>query len=134
MTDEEFLATQVAAEYLAKELTDKSTEQWALWLRNNRNSSRPAVYRVPTRQIGRGAFYRPNDLASFIEFEKKRRLGTVKLSAKAAEALEAFGIGEPGSTAQGRRWVGASANLITDASGVSVQTIINEPLDRKSVV
>lgn len=128
MTEESFMATQVAGKYLAENLPHKSPEQWALWLRNNRNNSRPAVYRVPTHHIGRGAFYLAQELDSFIEFEKTRQLGTVTLSAKAVAAMKAFGIGEPGGTTQGRSWSGASANLVTTGNSASVQTVISDPL------
>lgn len=125
----ELLSRPVAAELLARQLDGKSADQWALWLRNNANTARAAVYRIPVESIGRGSFYQPAELEKFIEFEKSRQLGTIKLAGRAAEALRAFGVGEGGST-QGRPWKGASANVASrEGSGSAfVQAIVNEPL------
>lgn len=124
---EELLNRQVAAEWLNQQLSEKSVEQWVLWLRNNANSARPAKFRIATVTIGRGTFYRVTDLEKFVEFEKGRQLGAVKLTGRAAEVLQAFGIGEEGSSTSGRRWKGGSANVANNGS-VFVQVIVNEPL------
>lgn len=125
---DELLSTQAAADYLAKELPTKTENQWALWLRNNRNQSRSAIYRVPVVHVGRPAFYKHQDLAEFIEFERRMQAGALPLSGRARQALQAFGLGEPGSTGLGRKWQGANANLVTTEQGVAVQFIITEPL------
>ena len=41
--------------------------------------------------------------AARAEFEKQRTLGTLKLSSRAAEALNAFGIGEANGSTTGRK-------------------------------
>ena len=128
MTTTELLSRQAAAEWLAQQLQDKNAEQWALFLRNNANNARRAIYRLPVEQIGRNSFYQPDELAKFVQFEQGRQLGTLKLSGRAAEVLQAFGTGTEGATTNGRKWKGASANLGTDKGAAFVQTIINEPL------
>ncbi|HDR8946015.1 TPA: hypothetical protein QDA71_003016 [Burkholderia vietnamiensis] len=125
---DELLSTQAAAEHLARELPTKSESQWALWLRNNRNQSRSVIYRVPVVHVGRPAYYKPQDLAEFIEFERRMQTGAMPLSGRAKQALQAFGLGEPGSTGLGRKWRDASANLAASEKGALVQFVITEPL------
>lgn len=128
MTTTELLSRQAAAEWLAQQLQDKSVEQWALFLRNNANNARRAVYRLPVEQIGRSSFYQPDELSKFVQFEQGRQLGTLKLSGRAAQAMQAFGIGQDGGSTKGRKWKGGSANLANDNGGVFVQAVISEPL------
>ncbi|MET3819042.1 hypothetical protein ACVK00_003681 [Burkholderia sp. PvR073] len=125
---DELLSTQAAAEHLARELPTKSESQWALWLRNNRNQSRSVIYRIPVVHVGRPAYYKPQDLAEFIEFERRMQTGAMPLSGRAKQALQAFGLGEPGSTGLGRKWRDASANLAASEKGALVQLVISEPL------
>jgi hypothetical protein len=126
---DELLSGSVAGEILHEQMPDKTAEQWRLWLQNNRNQTRRVSYRIPFERMAGGVFYRRDELAKFAEWERARQLGTIKLTGRAAEVLQAFGIGEKGSTTQGRRFKGGSANLVVDAAGeVFVQTIINEPL------
>lgn len=125
---DELLSTQAAAEYLAKELPTKTEDRWALWLRNNRNQSRSAIYRIPVIHVGRPAFYNPQDLDAFIEFERRMQAGALPLSGRAKQALQAFGLGEPGSTGLGRQWKGGSANLAASENDALVQLVITEPL------
>ncbi|HRP25450.1 MAG TPA: hypothetical protein PK205_16505 [Promineifilum sp.] len=128
MSTPELLSRQAAAERLAQQLPDKNAEQWALFLRNNANTARQAFYRLPVERIGRSSFYREGELSKFIEFEKARQIGTLKLSGRAAQALQAFGIGQKGGSTKGRQWKGGSANLINEGESITVQAIINEPL------
>jgi len=130
MATEELLSTQAAAEYLSHQLPDKSVEQWALWLRNNRNQARRAVYRVKSEQLGRMAVYSPEDLTAFVEFEKSRQLGSIKLTGRAAEVMRAFGIGESGGSTLGRKLTVTGINLQIDEATrkAYVQLITNEPL------
>lgn len=128
MNTTDLLSRQAAAEWLAGQLQDKTVKQWALWLRNNANTARRAVYRVQVETVGRSAFYKPDELEKFVEFEKGRQLGQLKLTGRAAEVLQAFGTGTEGATTNGRKWKGGSANLGTDKGAAFVQTIINEPL------
>jgi hypothetical protein len=128
MDTTELFSRQVAAEWLARHLQEKSVDQWALFLRNNANNARRTVYRVPVEQIGRGSFYKPGELEKFVQFEQGRQLGTLKLSGRAAQAMQAYGIGQAGGSAKGRNWKGGGANLGNDKGTVFVQAVINEPL------
>ncbi len=103
MTTTELLSRQAAAEWLAQHLRDKNPEQWGLWLRNNANSARRATYRIPTEQIGRGTFYNLEELAKFVEFERGRQLGSIKLRGRAAEVARAFGLGSTRGSTTGRQ-------------------------------
>lgn len=128
MTTTELLSRQAAAEWLAQQLQDKNAEQWALFLRNNANNARRAIYRLPVEQVGRSSFYQPDELAKFVQFEQGRQLGTLKLSGRAAEVLQAFGTGTTGATANGRKWKGGAANIgLTNGGERFIQTMINEP-------
>lgn len=126
----ERLTTQAAAEYLSQQFPAKTAEQWALWLRNNRNQARRAIYRVKAEQIGRSAFYAPDELAAFVTFEKSRELGTIKLTGRAAEVMHAYGIGTRGGSGTGRKFNVTSINpQIDDATGKPyVQLITDDPL------
>jgi hypothetical protein len=129
-TAEEFWNTSVAAQYLNEQLSDRTVEQWGLWLQNNRNQSRKASFRIPITRIANGAFYRPEDLATFSEFEKSRQLGTLTLSGRSAEALRAFGIGTASGSTTGRKLDVTSISQQTDrATGEQfVQFATNDPL------
>lgn len=125
---QELLNTQAAADWLDKAIPGESRSYWSGVLINNRRNDRSQVYKLPLTRIGKGAFYSVEALNSYAEFEKSRRLGSIKLSGRAAEALHAFGVGQGGSTT-GRIWKGASVTLQTDGAGeVFVQLVIEEPL------
>jgi hypothetical protein len=126
--DQELLSTPVAADLLAEMLPDRNAEAWALWLRNNRNQARKAAYRIPTVRISNGAFYTRDELAKFAEWEKSRQLGKVTLSPRAAEALRAFGVGQPGGSTTGRK-LNYSVNVQPSEGGAPfVQMIVSDPL------
>ncbi|TDG24935.1 hypothetical protein EYW47_08925 [Paraburkholderia silviterrae] len=74
--------------------------------------------------------YSRDDLASLIEFEKTKRIGGVKLSGRAAEAMRAFGIGEKGGSTTGRKLNVSAVTLQADqATGARfVQLITSDPL------
>lgn len=127
MTQETLLTTHAAGDYLHEQMPGESPDYWRQALINNRRNDRKPAHRIPFSTLGRAAVYRPEDLAAFCEFEKSRRLGTVTLSAKAAEALRAIGFGEEGSSTSGRRWKGGSANVV-NIGGMFVQVVVNEPL------
>lgn len=128
MIPSEFLSRQAASEWLAEQLPDKSVNQWALWLRNNANVARHTIYRIPVVAIGRGAFYTPDELAKFAEFEKARQFGQLKLTGRAAELFHAIGVGTEGATGMGRKWKGGTANAAARDGAVVVQAVIDEPL------
>jgi hypothetical protein len=123
--NEELLGNSMTAQALSEQLQDKTPEQWAGWLQNNRNQSRRVPYRIPFQRINGGIFYAREELDKFVEFEKQRQLGTIKLTGRAAEVLRAYG-----GTTQGRHFKGGSAgpHVANDGTGVFVQAIINEPL------
>jgi hypothetical protein len=126
---QELLSASVAAEVLAEILPDRNPAQWELWLRNNRNQARKAVYRIPVQRISNGAFYTRDELAKFAEWEKGRRLGKVTVTGRAAEVMRAFGIGEASGGAHGRR-LSCSVNVQPGEAGTApyVQLIVNDPL------
>lgn len=127
---EELLSNSVAADVLNELMPDKTPEQWALWLQNNRNQARRATYRIPFDRMGGGVFYRRDELAKFTEWEKGRKLGSIKMTGRAAEVLQAFGIGEKGGSTTGRRLKVAGITLQVDqASGTPfVQLVTDDPL------
>lgn len=130
MATEEILNTQAAAELLTESLPEKTADQWGLWLRNNRNQSRPAIYRVKAEQIGRVAFYTREELAAFVEFEQSRQLGTIKLSGRAVEALQAVGYGTAGGSMTGRKLkISGITPQVDQVTGqLFIQIIQSEPL------
>lgn len=127
---EELLSTQAAAELIAAEIDESGgATYWTRYLTNNRREDRNPPHRVPFERIGGGAFYLRSDVADFIAFEKSRRLGVLKLSGRAAEALRAFGIGEAGGGTTGRKLdctVTAQHDPVTGTP--YAQLVIQDPL------
>lgn len=101
--DDDLLDTDAAGHRLSKALTEKTPAQWALWLRNNRNQSRHASYRISVQRFGKKACYLPVDLERFVDWEKSRQLGTVKLSGRVVEVMRAYGMDEVGGSNYGRK-------------------------------
>lgn len=125
-TSTEWVANSAAPDLLASLYPEagKTPSQWATWLTNNRNQSRQVPYRIPYERLEGLVVYKIEELHKFIEWDKRRDLGTRTLSPRAAEALRAFG-----GTEHGRPFKGGAAILATDATGVVfVQMAINEPL------
>lgn len=104
----------------------RTAEQWATWLQNNRNMSRAAAYRVPHTR----ALYRREDLESYAAWERARQQGSLKLTPRVAEALRAFGAGEPDATPQGRRLksFGAHMAVSNEDQAPIVQVVMSNPL------
>ena len=127
---EELLGNSVAAQLLNELMPDKSIEQWSLWLQNNRNQSRRASYRIPFEKMGGGVFYLREEIAKFAELEKSRKLGSIKLTGRAAEALQAYGIGTEGGSTTGRRFdVSDVMPQVDQATGKPyIQIITSNPL------
>jgi len=125
-----YLASHVAAEELARLLPEKDAKQWHAFLQNNRNPARSAVYRIPFDRLGKMALYEPVELERFVEWEKSRQLGTMKLGSRAAEALQAFGVGETSGSTTGRKLsvVGVTAQHDEATNSVFVQFVVGEPL------
>jgi hypothetical protein len=127
MTD--LFNTNAAADYLADAIPGESASYWYQRLVNARRSDRQQPFAIPFSTLGKVCLYEQSDLEQFVEFEKSRRLGKVKLSGRAAEALRAFGIGEPGGSSLGRVFKGGAANPHPDnKGGTLVQATIHEPL------
>ena len=101
--DDDLLDTDAAGRWLSGALSDKTPAQWALWLRNNRNQSRHASYRVNVQRFGKKACYLLVDLERFADWEKSRQLGTVKLSGRVVEVMRAYGMDEVGGSNYGRK-------------------------------
>jgi hypothetical protein len=127
----ELYSTKGAAGFLSSALPDGGdSAYWSSVLVNNRRIDRTQVHRIPFSRIGKGVFYTPEDLARFVDFEKARRVGSIKLSGRATEALQAFGIGEKCGSAAGRRFeVAGVTRQVDEATGKSfVRLITTEPL------
>lgn len=127
---EELWSNSVASAYLTEQLPERDSEQWGLWLRNNRNQSRKVPYRIGFERISNATFYRPEELSKFVEWEKSRQLGVMKLTGRSAEVMRAFGIGSSNGSTTGRKLKILGINdQIDEATGQSfVQLIISEPL------
>lgn len=127
---EELLSNSFAAQTLSEMLPDKTTEQWQLWLQNNRNQSRRVPYRIPFMRMAGGVFYYREELLKFSEWEKGRQQGAIKLTGRAAEVMEAFGIGSSMGSATGRRLKITSINPQQDEGTGKhfVQMIVEDPL------
>ncbi|SAL42496.1 hypothetical protein AWB74_01731 [Caballeronia arvi] len=127
---QELLSTQAAAELVAAEIDESGgVTYWSRYLTNNRREDRSPPHRIPFQRIGGGAFYLRPDVAAFIAFEKSRRLGVLKLSGRAAEALRAFGIGEAGGGTTGRNLdCTLTAQLDSTTGTPYAQLVIQDPL------
>lgn len=127
---EELLSTQVAAEMIDGAIREPGgIVYWTRYLTNNRRDDRNPPHRVPFQRISNGAFYRPADIAEFIEFEKSRRIGVRKLSGRAAEAMRAYGIGEAGGSTTGRKLDCAILPQTDPATGAPyVSMTVDNPL------
>jgi hypothetical protein len=127
---EQLYGNSHAARILSEQFPERTPEQWELWLRNNRNQVRKTVYRIDVVHISNRSFYRPQELAKFIQWEKSRRLGVMKLTGRAAEALRAYGIGTATGSTTGRKL--EITGILDQTDEVTneqfVQLIISEPL------
>jgi hypothetical protein len=123
MESDTLLSTQAAGDWLHAAMPDESPAYWRQALINNRRTDRTPPHRVPFTMIGRGAFYTEANLQAFCEFEKSRRVGTIKLTGRAAEALRAYG-----GTPYGHPFKGGSAILtITNDGERFIRIAIVEP-------
>lgn len=125
----EKLTTREAAAVI-NEVVNEPDGYWEQFLINNRRPSRKINHRVPYEKRGGAILYSREDLASLIELEKSRRIGGMKLSGRAAEALRAFGVGEKGGSTTGRKLNVSAVTLQLDqATGTRfVQLVTSEPL------
>lgn len=130
MNEHTILNTRAAAEYLHEQIPGDSVQYWRQALINNRRSDRTPPYRVGFKTVGRAAFYTPDELANFVEFEKGRRLGTMKLTGRAAEVMRAFGIGTASGSTTGRKLTVTAITPQTDEGTGKpfIQFITDDPL------
>lgn len=125
----EYLINSVAAQMLSEELQDKSFEQWMLWLQNNRNLARRAPYRIPYERMSGAVIYKNEEILKFIEWQKGRQIGKFKSIGRTAEVMKAFGIGETGGSATGRKLKCSLSPQIDQANSKPfIQLIVEEPL------
>lgn len=127
---DELIKSELAAQVLHESIPVRSRDQWALWLQNNRNPRRRATYRIPFERIGISVFYRRDELSKYSEWEKQRQLGTIKLTGRAAEVMRAYGIGEAGGGATGRKFNVSAIDLQTDPVSEKpyIALILEDPL------
>jgi hypothetical protein len=124
----EKLNTQDAAALL-RESVNEPDGYWSQYLVNNRRPGRKTPYRIPFTKVGGAVQYDRADLAKFIEWEKGRRLGGVKLTGRAAEVMAAYGIGEAGGSSSGRKLDCAINPQVDPVTGKPyLQLILNNPL------
>lgn len=132
MTDtiEQYMNVGMAAAHLSEQLKDKTPEQYTLMLNSNRVKSRAVAYRIPYEKIGGGVAYAVEELEKYIALQKSRTIGTVKLSTKAAEALQAVGFNEAGGSSTGRRFNPTDLILAIDEVTKKhfMQLILSDPL------
>lgn len=128
--EETILNTNAAGDWMHEAIPSQTPAQWRTALINNRRTDRSTPYRVPFLTMGKAAFYKLDDLKEFVEFEKSRRIGAFKVSAKTAEAFRAVGFNEKGGSSTGRKFdVQNISRQINEATGeVFVQLHINNPL------
>ena len=128
-TEETLFTTQAAAEWLEQAIPGESQRYWRNVLINNRRSDRNPPHVIPVSMMGKTALYTLEALQDFASFEKGRRLGQVKLTARAAEVVRAFGIGQ-GGTSTGRKLKLSGINpQVDEATGHTfVQLIVADPL------
>ena len=130
MEIDELLNSAVSSELLSELLPEKDAGQWLYWLSNNRNPARPVSVRIPFEKFAGGVFYRREELVKFAEFERSRKLGTIKLTGRAAEVVQAFGIGTAHGSATGKRLDNPTVTLQIDQGTRKryVQLITANPL------
>lgn len=128
--EETLLNTQVAAETLHELIPSELPDYWRNFLINNRRTDRNSAYSVPIVYIGRGAFYNPEELRKFADWENGRRIGKLKMTGRAAEVMRAFGIGEVSGGSTGRKLnvTGITAQIDQATKKPFVQLITAEPL------
>lgn len=132
-TTEEVWSNTFTAQVLSQRLVARNVEQWTLWLRNNRNQSRQVPYRIPFVRVSNATFYRPDDIDKFVEWEKSRQLGTMKLTGRSAEVMRAFGIGGiggAGGSTTGRKLeiIGINQQFDEGNGEPYVQLVLGDPL------
>lgn len=131
-TPEELISAELAARVLAEVLPERTAPQWASWLRENRNNSKKAIYRIPLVKMGRQVFYTRTELNEFARFHEQLRIGDVRPTGRVAEALSACGVGMGGSST-GYTWPEASVCAAVDEATGAPFVQLNVPGPRRTV-
>lgn len=128
--EQTLLSTNAAGDWLHEAIPGESAAHWRTALANNRKPNRKPPHRVPFSTLGRGAFYAVSDLIEYAEFEKARRMGTLKLTGRVAEVMRAFGIGANGGSTKGRKFdvTGISPQIDEATNAPFIQLILDNPL------
>lgn len=131
MTDaiEQYRNVGMAAIYLNEQLQDKTPEQYTQFLQSNRVKGRAVAYQIPFEKIDGMVIYLTKELNKYVALQKSRTMGTIKLSTKAAEALQAVGFNEHGGGSTGYRFNMSGLNFGIDRNGQRfIQMFLTEPL------
>jgi len=88
MTKEEQLTPQRAAEWLAQHHPTRSAAAWLQWLANNRNSNRPAAFRVPCLKDAGRVWYALRDLVTLLATEQAIQAGHTAKEVTLLRAVE----------------------------------------------
>lgn len=131
-TPEELISAELAAGVLSETLPERTAPQWASWLRENRNHSKKAIYRIPVVKMGRQVFYRRHELNEFVRFHQQLRIGDVRPTGRVAEMLSAFGVGMGGSST-GYAWPQATVSAAVDEATGAPFVQLSVPSPRPTV-
>lgn len=129
MNDDDLLSAAKMAELLADAVPDRDEAGWAQWLANNRNPARETSYRIRHERLAGRVYYRRSALNDFVDFERQRHLGTIKLTGRTAELVQALGLRQPGASGTGRPFNLTSLTHHVDAEGREfAQLVLGNPL------
>jgi hypothetical protein len=117
-----------AADLLHTEIYERDG-YWYRFLLNNRRKDRDPPYRIPHSIVRGHISYSLDALFEFIEWERRRRLGTVKLTGQAAQLITAYGVGEAEARVV-RSQLKCSFSLHVDSRSKrrNIQLVIESPL------
>jgi len=128
MTEPILYTAERTAELLGELLPERDAKKWAQWLRNSRNPLRTG-YRLPSRRVRGRIYYERSDLEAFVSFERQKRLGTIQMTGRVAEVVQAFGLDKPGADGTGRPFNFSQITHQVDAYGTHfAQLLLSEPL------
>lgn len=121
------LSSSLAACVLSAELGE-SEAVWLRRLHNWRRPTRASPLRWQESETGRPVYPR-EDLNSFIEAERAKRVRSEGVSGRAVEVMRAFGIGEEGGSRTGRRLDCTVHGQLDEQEGVGfVQVLVANPM------
>lgn len=118
-----------AAQLMDELIPGEPEGYWVRFLQNNRNPQRKVAYRIPFSKSHGRAWYRRDDLTSYAEWEKRRRIGGQKLTGRAAAVMNAFGVGSASGGTTGRKLEYSTSISVDPATKEPyVSFVIDEPL------